>query len=224
MDSLREKQLDGLARLMEREGMTLKSLSAVVGRNAAYFHQFKTRNTPRVLPVEVLEKLAMAFNVDQTTLLPVVTPNVKIAESPPELPPRDSMSYNIPVYGTAAGSDRGAMILSERIDFVARTPALANRVGVYALRVVGDSMSPAHEHGALVFVDSNKPTRAGDYVIIQTRTDEGEREAYIKRLVRQNSAQVIVEQINPDIGEIAFDMSRVDKIHKVMTTDEIFGI
>lgn len=56
-----------LARAQER-GVSLASLSAKIGRNAAYLQRFVGRGTPRCLPEEERLHLAMALNIDEREL------------------------------------------------------------------------------------------------------------------------------------------------------------
>ena len=49
-------------------GLSLSSLSVLAGRNVAYLQQFVTRGTPRRLPDDVRLHVAMALDLDETTI------------------------------------------------------------------------------------------------------------------------------------------------------------
>ena len=48
-------------------------------------------------------------------------------------------------------------------------------------------------------------------------------EAFIKRLVKLTSTQVIVEQFNPP-AELRFDRDEVKNLHRVFPVDELLGV
>jgi len=70
-------------------------------------------------------------------------------------------AFDIPVMGTARGGSEGSFLLNmgEAIDWVRRPPALEGKVGLYAIYVEGDSMSPRFYAGERVLVSSKKPPR-----------------------------------------------------------------
>ena len=141
------------------------------------------------------------------------------------LPSRASLPLDMPVMGTAAGADVGAFqIDNSPIDYVRRPPALTGARKPYALYVIGDSMSPAIENGAVIFVDPDRPPRLGDYVVIEQQSHAGaEPVAYVKRLRRRTEKWVFVEQLNPK-GEQKFLVSTVIRLHRVLTMNELFGV
>ena len=129
----------------------------------------------------------------------------------------------IPILGSAAGSAIGTFVISNNpIGYVRRPPALEFVENAYALYVENESMSPAYAPGALVFVNPTRPANAGDTVIIQTRSANGETQAWIKYLVRKTSEWVVTRQLNPD-AEIKFKRDQVISVHKVPSMAELFG-
>lgn len=160
------------------------------------------------------------------------TPGVPAAASPmlrnddaPVPPARSDMPLDVPVMGTAAGSLKGAFQLdtSAPIDRVRRPPGIATAVDIYALYIVGESMSPRFEDGELIYVSGRRPVRAGDDVVIQVHGDDEQVEAYCKRLVKRNSNAATVRQFNPATDfDIAAD--RTIAIHKVLNLNDLFGI
>ena len=57
-----------LVRLAAERGESLASLSALIGRNAAYLQQFVTRGSPKRLADDHRLHLAKFFNVDECLL------------------------------------------------------------------------------------------------------------------------------------------------------------
>jgi hypothetical protein len=49
-------------------GLSLSSLSVLSGRNDGYLQQFVSRGTPRRLPDDVRLHVAMALDLDETTI------------------------------------------------------------------------------------------------------------------------------------------------------------
>jgi phage repressor protein C with HTH and peptisase S24 domain len=141
------------------------------------------------------------------------------------IPPPERTARRLPVMGTAAGSLGGAFqIEAGPVDYVACPPALVGAGGIYALYVEGASMEPRHGHGDLIFVHPGRKPNIGDSVVVTARySDGGALESFIKRLVRRSGDKLVVEQINPR-ATIEFDMRFVASIHKVLTTNELFGV
>jgi len=151
-------------------------------------------------------------------------PSVRMAEV--QLPARDRMPRNIPVFGTVAGSmnGRGAFQLtSDEVDYVARPPGIANARDIYGLYVEGDSMLPMFRPGDLVLVNPHKPVRVDDVVIIQEPdTDNGRPCAFIKIFRRRSTRGIVAQQLNPP-SEIEF-IRPGTIMHKVLTMNELFGV
>lgn len=143
----------------------------------------------------------------------------------PGLPVREQMPQDIPVMGSAAGSLDGAFQLQsgQPIDHVRRPPGVASAVDVYALYVVGVSMSPRFDEGELVYVSANRPARPGDYVVVQTSEDDGEITAWCKRLVRRDADKVVLEQFNPPKTFEVSSKAAV-AVHRVLTINDLFGV
>lgn len=157
--------------------------------------------------------------------VPAAAAPVVRGEDVPMPPARSEMPLDVPVLGTAAGSLKGAFQLdtSSPIDRVRRPPGIATAVDIYALYIVGDSMSPRFEDGELIYVSGRRPVRSGDDVVIQVHGENDQVEAYCKRLVKRDSGRATVEQFNPSTTfDIAAD--RTIAIHKVLNLNDLFGI
>lgn len=155
------------------------------------------------------------------------------AKAPPDDDPRGlplseiaamgQMPVNVPVYGVAAASAVGSFVIDGQIDVVKRPPGLTNAKNVYALYVHGESMSPRHRSGDLIFISPDRPPRFGDDVVIQTRTHSGAPiQSWVKEFDHANEDKVVVRQLNPD-GMIEFKRATVVAIHRVLTMRELFG-
>lgn len=149
--------------------------------------------------------------------------NVRMAGM--KLPALATLSRDVPVMGTAAGSLGGAFQFEGGVvDYVARPPALAGAKNVYAMYVEGPSMVPEHNPGDLRFVHPDRKIHIGDSVVVTAKyTEHGPYESFIKRLVRRSGDKLIVEQINPP-ATIEFDMQFVASVHKVLTMNDLFGV
>lgn len=105
-----------------------------------------------------------------------------------------------------------------------RTPVHQTREkNIYALYVVGDSMEPRYDEGDLVFVHMDRPPTIGCDVVVQVKDGEDEPiTAYIKTLKRRTAKTLYLEQYNPkDVMEVP--LSTVKSVHKILTTNEIYG-
>jgi phage repressor protein C with HTH and peptisase S24 domain len=139
-----------------------------------------------------------------------------------------TMRRDLPVYGTAAGSNgHGAFMLnmSDVVDMVRRPPGLAANRQAYALYVEGESMVPAYRPGDLIMVDPSKKCRVGDRVVVVVldHTDEGaEHMAYVKELVKDAGESFLLKQFNPPM-DLTFDKSKTVVMHRILTTSEMMG-
>lgn len=130
----------------------------------------------------------------------------------------------IPVYGRAVGGVDGEFEMNGSFLFeVMAPPSLSESRGAYAVQVSGDSMSPRYEDGEICFVDPNRRVKRGDYVIVQLRLEEdGPLLAYVKRFVRRNDVELVLEQFNP-AKELRFDNRGVVSVHYIALAGQATG-
>jgi phage repressor protein C with HTH and peptisase S24 domain len=205
----------------------------------------KLERGERRLTVEWMERIARALQCEPAELLLRKTTTVglprklgteayaamdsqqksdvdfRLANIPiPSLGARD-----VPIRGIAAGGIRGGFQLgAETIDYAPRPPALTTTKNIYSIFVLGDSMAPAFESGALVYVSPDRPARAGDYVIVQLRNDADQvTEALFKRLKSQDDAYLTLEQFNP-AKTLKIARADVAAVHRVYPWNEVFGL
>lgn len=230
---------DGLSdRIKERLSairMSASAASVSAGQNAGFIGDIlkgkakNPRSDSMARLADVLEcSLEWLMEGDGEPAAPILTerPDVNVRFADVKLPQRTSMLRDIEVRGTAAGSMAGAFQFEgDVVDYVGRPPGLATSKGIYALYVEGYSMVPEHNPGDLRFVSAFKKPNIGDTVIVTAKyTPDGPIESFIKRLVKRSGTdKIVVEQFNPK-AQIEFDMRYVVSVHKVLTTNELFGI
>lgn len=136
-------------------------------------------------------------------------------------PPTNERSPDIPVYGQAVGGVDGQFEMNGNTLFTVPAPPLMQNIKqAYAVMVSGDSMSPRYEDGEIAFIDPWKRPRPGDYVIAQIKDNEIDAPlAFIKRLVRYNSNELILSQLNP-VKELKFTGDSVVSVHYIRLAGE----
>lgn len=127
----------------------------------------------------------------------------------------------IPLFGAAVGGEDGEFILNgNHLDDVFAPPSLSGIPGAYAVRIVGDSMSPRYEDNDTVYINPKRRAVKGDYVVAQIHVDEHKAPlAYIKRLIQHTSGKLILEQFNPP-KILEFDGKQVESVHYVLRPGE----
>jgi len=172
-----------LVALAQARGDSLAALSALLGRNPAYLHQYVTRGSPRRLAEDDRRRLADYFGVAERDLGAPATP-------------RDFVVARLDV-GASAGAgafvDDEVAIGADRLD-----PALARRLGLVEgqaaiIRVRGDSMEPGLVDGDLIVVDRARRTPARTGAVFVVRIDGA---LMVKRVARA-SGTLAVTSDNP---------------------------
>lgn len=147
-----------LRALAAGRGDSLAALSAMLGRNAAYLHQFVTRGSPRRLDPDDRQRLADYFGVEEVELG---------ADA-------GRRAFALPRLDIAASAGPGAFVDGEIVlGAAALDPALAAQLGLVEgqaaiVRVRGDSMEPGLIDGDLIVVDRARRTpdaRGGVFVL-----------------------------------------------------------
>lgn len=156
------------------------------------------------------------------------------------VPDPQAMLKDIPVYGTALGSEsvlgdqfngdisieQTDLNTGEVVDRFRRPPNLINRRDIYGLYVAGDSMEPAYESGQGILVDPKRPASSRDYVVVYLRDrldSDGAAGVLIKRLIRRSASFIELQQYNPPIT-FRLEVRQYQAVHRVMPWDEAFGI
>lgn len=150
----------------------------------------------------------------------------------------DEPRPNLPVYGTALGSNRSirgeaieqtTLNKSEVIEFAKRPTLLNRRKDSYGLYIQGSSMHPALPDGEMVAVVPNMPLSIGDNVVVYLRPSEPEeddgataRAVLVKELVRRSASHVVLRQYSPP-ADFQIDMDDVLRIDRVLTRREMLS-
>lgn len=129
----------------------------------------------------------------------------------------EGLGRKIPVFGQAVGGVDGEFLMNGSILYeVMAPPAISHISGAYAVQIAGESMYPRYEDGEIAYVDPKRRVKKGDYVIVQIRQEEhGPLLAYVKRFVRQNSIELVLEQFNPE-KELRFASNCVVSVHYIV--------
>jgi phage repressor protein C with HTH and peptisase S24 domain len=179
------------------QGIKRENLQAIVERFGVSFEWLATGNGPSFAQP--------SSNVSET-------PNALIGD---KLTVRGEY---IPVYGHAVGGLDGEFILNgNKLDEILAPPGLSPARGAYAVTCAGESMEPRYFDGETVYVDPTKRARRGDFVVAQIKNpSEGQPPlAYIKRFVRHNDNELVLEQFNP-AKELRFSHSDVVSVHFIV--------
>lgn len=224
--------IERLNLLLEQSNMSAQRLSveATGAKDTVRKILDGTTKNPRI---DTLIKLAAVLGTTPQYLMgddlagaaPTATPNGK-GSSTPEMPARTTMPLDVPVMGTAAGSHlRGAFQLEGGVvDYVRRPPALSGARDIYALYVEGASMEPQYFAGDLIYINPHKPPRTGDIIVVQCKnSDHGSTEATLGIFRKTTEKAVVIGKRNP-AAEIEIARETVKSIHKVLSTNELFGV
>lgn len=168
--------------------------------------------------------------VNQSTDYPVSSVPAGMVEaelvSGLEPPSPASMTKDLPVMGTAAGSAGDGAVQFEGgvIEYIRRPPALVSVKDAYAIYVVGSSMEPRLQEGSLQVVHPNRRPRPGDDVILQIqRGPDQDMQVYVKQLDRVTDAAVFCRHYCNLNDELVFQRVTVKAMHKILTNEDLFG-
>lgn len=143
----------------------------------------------------------------------------------------------VPLVGTGDCADLevktqdGQEVLIERssfdpeyhIQFVHRPPALRGNSQAYAVYFHGSSMEPRYFAGEVGLVDPTRPAGPGDFVVVQLNDGNGHGNdvvsVLVKRLVRANSRELVLEQYNPPLT-FAVERAHVARFHRIIPPTE----
>ena len=158
--------------LAQGRGVSLSSLSEMIGRNSAYLQQFIKRGTPKKLEEGDRAKLAQFFGVDESELGVAVLPSVKDKSYIDTATVPESTYVEVPRLDIGASAGPGALPVGEEsfdaFRFSHRWLAEQGLSGsqLSAIKVEGDSMEPLLNNGDEILVDrSPRPFRDGVHVV-----------------------------------------------------------
>lgn len=230
MDNSPESIARRVRSLRDRAGMTMEELARAMGyKGASSVQRYENpeRLKPGYLKRDLVAKLEKALlgkgnpPILRPEIWELAGPEFNFAQPPDPnaiIGSQIVTSGNmIPVYGSAVGGLDGEFVLNGSMLYeVMAPPTLSPVSGAYAVQVSGDSMEPRYFDGEVVFVDPTRRVTRGDFVVAQIRLEEnGPLLAYIKRFVRHNAEELVLEQYNPE-KQLRFKHENVHSVHFVV--------
>lgn len=232
---------DWLTTAMSERRIAVKALAAAVGASGSAVSQWRGGGTEpgrdklpalaKVLSVSVddIVRELSASEAEHSAPLVLTRTHKPVSLSPaPDVPHPDTirgLTLDVPVMGTAVGGKKGDFRLNGEItERVLRPPGLLGVPGLFAVRLMNDSMYPAWREGALLYINSKRHPIIGDDVIVEFLMHDELMEpgdAFCKRLVKRTQERVIVKQFNPP-EQLEFDAKAV-KLHRVYPYEELLG-
>lgn len=214
---LREKLKLSQADLAEAVGTSQPQIKRLEAGDRKLTKEWAERLSPHL---GVAAESLMFGNPNDETIK--VNPSSVAAQQVLELPNAlirdkvEGLGRKIPVYGQAVGGVDGEFLMNGSILYEVMAPPVISHIsGAYAVQIAGESMLPRYEDGEIAFVDPKRRVKKGDYVIAQIRQEEhGPLLAYVKRFIRQNSIELVMEQFNPP-KELRFAGNCVVSVHYI---------
>ncbi|MFC0685998.1 MULTISPECIES: helix-turn-helix transcriptional regulator [Sphingomonadaceae] len=195
-----------LLQLADARGVSLSSLSRMIGKNASYLQQFIKKGSPRKLEEQDRSLLARFFGVDEVEL-------GKGGEKSYDL----TGWVDVPRLAVGASAGPGAHAGEEEtfgtLRFTARwLRSLGLRPdALSAISVTGDSMEPTLRHGDEILVDRDwQPLRDGIHVV---RLDDA---VLVKRLEPVGAGRIALLSDNPAYRVIECGLDDVVVIGRVV--------
>jgi transcriptional regulator with XRE-family HTH domain len=212
---------DTIRAAREAKGMSQVALAAYFGISKSAVNQWESgKNVP--------DQRKMAALAEKLELDPALLVRLAGIPAPGSAPqavmspvPNQPGRPDIPVWASAeAGSDGAMVLVNDPIDWIRRSERMQGVRSPFAFYVIGNSMSPAIEHGDQVVVNpSLLPTAGKDHVFLQTQED-GTILALVKRLLRTGSTSWRVRQFNPPKD---FDLPKAKWSKALMISEKRVG-
>ena len=204
--------------------LTQQDLASRLNVTKAAVSSWERGTSPRQ---EKLEAIAKVTNVSYEWLLigtePIGEDSVVSTPNGVILPNIDfSTNKTIPVYGQAVAGINGEVAFDGKKLFeVPCPPQLLNVENAYGVEVAGDTMSPRYEDGEIIYVDTVRRIKKGDYVVAQIMMKEEDSfpTAFIKRFMRHNEKELVLTQLNP-VKELVFPHQHVLSVHYIAFAGE----
>ncbi|MBB4239055.1 S24 family peptidase [Rhizobium esperanzae] len=213
-------------RLAERHALTPSGLARRAGLDPTSFNKSKRLSADGRLrwpSTESIAKVLDATGASMEQFLAFLRPDAELSEQPAEqraeqlgaaTPPQGNA---IPLLGFAqAGAggffDDGGFPAGQGWDVVEFPATPAQKSGVYALEVQGESMMPLYRDGDVLIVEPAAQVRRNDRVVVRTR----EGEVMAKVLLRQSPRSIELLSLNPEHPNRTLDLADVDWIARII--------
>jgi phage repressor protein C with HTH and peptisase S24 domain len=213
-----DKIWEAIDSLAARHELTPSGLARRAGLDPTSFNKSKRSSADgrqRWPSTESIYKILEATNSTADDFMaflkrPMPFPGMPDGAFPPQ-------SSTIPLLGFAqAGAggffDDGGFPAGQGWDVVEFPVSPAQKSGVYALEVQGDSMMPLYRDGDVLIVEPGAQVRRNDRIVV--RTKEGE--VMAKVLIRQTPKAIELMSLNPEHPGRAIDMIDVDWIARII--------
>lgn len=230
MDNSPESITARVRSLRERSGLTMAQMAKAMGYKGASSiqryenpDQYKGGYLPRDFVAKIERALLGKGNppIQRAEVWELAGPEFSFARQPEPnatIGPKIVTSGKpIPVYGSAVGGVDGEFVMNGSFLYeVMAPPSLSPIAGAYAVQISGESMEPRYFDGEVAFVDPTRRVTKGDFVVAQIQREEGGPIlAFIKRFVRHNAQELVLEQYNP-VKELRFPHEQVHSVHYVV--------
>ena len=204
-------------KLIQRSGSDLKKASLAIGRNAAYLHQYLYRGTPKTLPGDAREALAVHLGVPDEDLR---DPETRRAAAPVASHPshgqagmaavqreRVAIAGYVPIPELDVRASAGPGALHDGLeegretwlfpDAVIRHEFRARAADLRVITIDGDSMEPLLSSGDRILVDTSQrvPAPPGVFVVWDGIGVVAKR---VEHIPNSEPARIIIRSINPE--------------------------
>lgn len=217
-DTIRQK-IDELIRA--KDGVDYASVSAALGKNTAYIHQYISKKSPRVLSDPHRKIVANILGIDETELM---TDEQRIQERRISIigtvkPSSDTVS--IAVLDARACCGNGIENADDKVVGYWHIPEMeykeityANPDNIKMLRVFGDSMEPTLKDGDWVLVDISRNFLDSDGLYLIKKTTA----LAVKRLQTTVSGDILIKSDNTKYDTEREPLSVIVIVGKVVYT------
>ncbi len=204
--------------LAERNKLSASGLARRSGLDPTSFNKSKRKandGRSRWPSTESISKVLQATGTSLNEFLGLVEGESAAGSMPQGSFPKQAGS--IPLLGFAqAGAggffDDGGFPAGQGWNIVDFPTLPANKPGVYALEVQGDSMMPLYRDGDVLIVEPGAQVRRGDRVVVKTR----EGEVMAKVLFRQTSKSLELVSLNTEHPNRTFDLKDVEWVARII--------
>lgn len=230
-----------LRQLLDSAEITPYALSKAIGANPGYIRDILDPEKSSMPSAERLDRIAKILNTTTDYLMgksaipDQVRSEVTLSDVRREWRGLAPEEPGIALVGTGDCADlevqteEGAIHIERSsfdpehpVTYIARPPALQGDREAYAIYFHGASMEPRFFAGEIGIVQPTRPAGPGDFVLVQLTNghDTDVISVLVKRLVRQNSREVVLEQFNPPL---VFTLQRrqVARIHRIVPPTEL---